>query len=172
MSQFTYQLLNCILSSWNALVKYFQSSQDKERSGFLQCLPKFETLKILVILADLLSIFARYQRKVQSDSLTIFDADLKEVHEILYLDLDIQALGQEYDAILQLGDIEELRSKRLPDLIRILSASDFYKTTTIAFSRILAVKPHSADGERVISCSNILKIPKRSCMNLDTKCLL
>ena len=62
-SEFTYQLINDILSWWSALVYYFQKYVDVQSSGFLVCLTKLENLKILVFLADVLSVFSRYQKK-------------------------------------------------------------------------------------------------------------
>ena len=95
-------------------------------------------------------------------------ADLKEVHNVLCKDLDLEDLDQEYDDILHHDDVENFRMKKLSELIHILSASEFYRTVTIALSQILAAKPHSADVERLISCNNILKTPGRSSMELDT----
>ncbi|CAB3981496.1 Hypothetical predicted protein [Paramuricea clavata] len=42
------------------------------------------------------------------------------------------------------------------------------KTLVIALARVIAVKPHSADVERLISRYNILKSPARSRLNTDT----
>ena len=92
-------------------------------------------------------------------------ADLTEVHRVICNDLDLEAFAQEYDNILQSEDIDQLRIKKLPPLISILSNSEFFKTITTALSRILAAKPQSSDVERLISCSNILKSPGRSSMN-------
>ena len=79
-SEFTYKLINNILCSWRALVKYFQSSEDSESSGFLSCLTKLKNLKLLTFVADVLSVFSRYQKKLQSDSVTILDIDRASDH--------------------------------------------------------------------------------------------
>ena len=61
-------------------MKYFQSSEDSESSGFLSCLTKLENLKLLTFVADVLSVFSRYQKKLQSDSVTILDIDRASDH--------------------------------------------------------------------------------------------
>jgi hypothetical protein len=68
-------------------------------------------------------------------------ADLKEIHKQFFEDLDLMELG-----ILSLRERFQrfVQSDQLPNL-------------KIAFARILAAKPHSADVERLISCSVALK---------------
>lgn len=54
-------------------------------------------------------------------------------------------------------------------IVRFLLLSEDYTTLAIAFARILAAKPHSADVERLISASNSLKSYGRSRMSVDTE---
>ena len=61
-------------------MKNFQSSEDSESSDFLSCLTKLENLKLLTFVADALSVFSRYQKKLQSASVTILDIDRASDH--------------------------------------------------------------------------------------------
>jgi hypothetical protein len=268
-------LLHAILSSWNTLVLFFKKSNDKVAGGFMRFLTNAENLKILAHLADILTVFSRYQQQLQSDSVTIIDiarltenvkaklfslvqtpllggwastlqgqmesdpensevrlkgielhtatsrrkehhkfvtdrrdsmavtneviqslvefltqrfsaddrllsvvkpfinlnpeADLKEVHRTICSDLDIEQLGLEYGELLDMENLVDIRQMSLREVVRILATSKNYLTVTTALSRLLAAKPHSADVERLISASNLLKSPGRSKMNLETE---
>lgn len=72
-TEFTSDLLSVILLSWNALALFFKSSDDKEAKGFLRFLTDMDNLNLLVFLADTLSMFSRYQKQLQSDSVTQAD---------------------------------------------------------------------------------------------------
>lgn len=72
-TEFTSDLLNAILTSWNALVMFYQQSEDKAAAGFLKFLTDIDNLQIIAFLADVLAVFSRYQQKLQSDSCTIVD---------------------------------------------------------------------------------------------------
>jgi hypothetical protein len=74
-SEFTYELLNSILTSWNVLVLYFMKSTEKSTIGFKKFLTNYDNLCIIASTADLLFLFSIYQKKLQSDSLTITDMD-------------------------------------------------------------------------------------------------
>ena len=74
-TEFTSNLLNAILSSWNVLVLFFQNSEEKSASGFLRFLTNIDTLELIAFLADTLTVFSRYQQQLQSDSVTILDMD-------------------------------------------------------------------------------------------------
>jgi len=52
---------------------------------------------------------------------------------------------------------------------RQIAHSQHYKTVNKVLARFHAAKLHSADVERLNSCSNILKSPDRSRMHLDTE---
>lgn len=61
-----------VLKSWNALVIYFQShKQEAEAVGYGNFLRSFEYMQLIVFVADVLLIYQRFNKKVQSDSLTI-----------------------------------------------------------------------------------------------------
>lgn len=71
-SAFTYTLINNVLHSWQALVAFFkQTNNDAEASGFLNYLTNERNLKMLAFVADILQIFQRCHKKVQSNDLTI-----------------------------------------------------------------------------------------------------
>ena len=273
-TEFTYDLLNSVLTSWHALVLYFQSSKDNAARGFLTFLTNSDNVQLLVYLADTLAVFSRYQKQLQSDSTTILDVDslttnvklklgslkdtallggwvsqlqeqikycadgqmhlkdvqlqstvrrrsehhrfitdhrdisavkneiteclieflsqrfstdterltiikpfatlqvdanLKDVHNIIASDLDLEQLGLEYDELMDMDNITAVRKLPLREVVSLLASSNNYTNVTIALARILAAKPHSADVERLISCSNLLKSPDRSRMYVDTE---
>lgn len=71
-SEFTFYLLNSMLTSWNALVLYFQRNvADKECNGFLKFLTKVDNIKLIAFLADILFIYMRFQKNLQADNLTL-----------------------------------------------------------------------------------------------------
>lgn len=71
-TEFTHSLVHNLLKSWHALVLYFnKNSTDAKCSGFAIFLTKIENLKRIAFLADILSIFQRYHKKLQSDNLTL-----------------------------------------------------------------------------------------------------
>lgn len=65
------------LRSWNALCTYFEKCRniDLQAPGFLNFLTSYENLKILSFLGDLLSLYHRYHKRVQSDNLNIISMD-------------------------------------------------------------------------------------------------
>lgn len=71
--EYTYRLLRAILESWNAIVLHLEGivAEDKKVPGFLSYLKSLEKLKLVSFLADLLLIFKRLQKKLQSNSLTL-----------------------------------------------------------------------------------------------------
>jgi len=274
-TEFTYNLLHAVLSSWHALMLYFQNSQEKPAGGFMAFLGRIDNLELISFLADTLVVFSRYQKQMQCDSTTILDvetltarvkakltslkfapllggwvsqlteqmqqtepdgqvtlngftlhsvtrrrrehhqsvsdireiaavkievidslvefltqrfsvddellsivkpfanlmtyADLKSVHAILGTDFNLQTLGLEYDEIMQMDDLEALRKLTLQDKVCQLAQSKHYMAVTTILARLVAAKPHSADVERLISCSNILKTSDRSSMHLETE---
>lgn len=72
-TQFSLQLLNSILKSWHALVIYLQDSKDDEARGFLNFLTDKNNLELLTFLADVLEIFARGQKNLQKDNVSLMD---------------------------------------------------------------------------------------------------
>lgn len=71
-SQFTFTLLRSILVSWKALIIYFGNNiQNSSCAGYHKYLTKLENVKLIAFLADILFCFKRFQKKLQSDRLTI-----------------------------------------------------------------------------------------------------
>jgi len=59
-SEFTYDLLNSILVSWNVLVLYFMKSTEKSSIGFKNFLTNYDNIYIIAFTADLLFLFSNY----------------------------------------------------------------------------------------------------------------
>jgi hypothetical protein len=74
-TQFNYSLVNSVLTSWECLVLFFKKSKDKEATGFLSFLLDSNNLTFLACLADILAVFSRYQKHLQSDRVTILTMD-------------------------------------------------------------------------------------------------
>lgn len=71
-SEFSFTLLRNILISWKALVLYFgRYSKDDDCMGYLRYLTKLENLELIAFVGDVLFSFKRFQKKIQSDRLTI-----------------------------------------------------------------------------------------------------
>lgn len=86
-SEFTYDLLNSILISWNVLVLYFIKSTKKSSIGFKIILTNYDNIYRIAFTADLLFLFSNYQKKLQSDSLTITDMDKLTKNVLEQIDL-------------------------------------------------------------------------------------
>ena len=261
-TEFTSSLMEVVLRSWRALVVFFKKSNEKEAAGYLSFLTKKSSLDLLTFLADLLTVFSRYQRQLQSDSVTLINmdrctsnvkakvlglketalpggqvealseqvseeedesislkgvelsrsarrrdylhlyvtdtrdtdaiknevieslseflsqrfvsqeddislmkpfvnlqqsADLKKIHKQFFEDLELQELSMEFHDVLDMEDIEDFRKLPLRERFQRFARSDELPNLKIAFARILAAKLHSADVERLISCSVALK---------------
>jgi hypothetical protein len=72
-SEFNSSLLQSVLVSWRALVKYFEKVHDATSQGYYAFLTKLEHLKLLVFVADLLFVFSRYHKKIQLENFNITD---------------------------------------------------------------------------------------------------
>lgn len=71
-SQFTFSLVRSFLVSWNALVIYFKTNEkDAVCAGYHNYLTKLENVELIAFLADVLYAFGRFQKKLQSDQLTL-----------------------------------------------------------------------------------------------------
>ena len=65
-SEFTYNRINSILTSWVTLVTYFNAPEqkaDKECNGYSSFLTNEANLSLMAHLADILSVFSHYQKK-------------------------------------------------------------------------------------------------------------
>ena len=61
-NEFTHQLVESILKSWNALIMYLNSTTCTETRGFSTYLCNEHNLRLLCFIADVLIIFSRYQK--------------------------------------------------------------------------------------------------------------
>jgi len=95
------------------------------------------------------------------------DANLEAVHKLMCPDLDLMALGMEYNDFTESGQFSNLTLSKI--ISQLLAAGGHYDTLARVYARILAAKPHSADVERLISSSNALKSIDRSRMSLETE---
>ena len=76
-TEFTLSLVNAILTSWHVLVLYFRESEDKAAHGFLTLLTNKSVLELMAFVADVLAVFSRFQKKIQSDSVTLLNLDIE-----------------------------------------------------------------------------------------------
>lgn len=60
-----------VLKSLVAIVKYCEVADNATAAGFAKYLKNLEHLKLMVFLADLLQVYQRYHKHIQSDNLTI-----------------------------------------------------------------------------------------------------
>ena len=72
-TEFSYTLLNAVLTSWNALTTYLMRSSEVAARGHSKFLTSHSNLQLLSFLADLLFLFARFQKRLQSDATTLLD---------------------------------------------------------------------------------------------------
>ena len=72
---FTAALLDAILCLWQALLKFNVEQCDAEGKKFLKLLTNKENLLLVCFVADLLFLIKVFQKKLQSDSLTIVDIE-------------------------------------------------------------------------------------------------
>lgn len=72
-SQFTFELLETVLISWQAIVTYFSSLKKPGSSEiqYLEYLTNYYNLRIISFMADLLCVFKRFQIKIQADNLNL-----------------------------------------------------------------------------------------------------
>ena len=76
-------------------------------------------------------------------------ADIKLIRNIFFKDLPLEELGMEYAEAVHLQDIDQLKCMPLQYKLKRLLQSGFFPNVSVAFARIFAAKPHSADVERL-----------------------
>lgn len=69
--EYTFQLVKAILTNWHAIALYCDTNHDAQTNGFQTYLHDIENLRLISFCADLLFIFKRFQKQLQSDSLTL-----------------------------------------------------------------------------------------------------
>ncbi|XP_025204369.1 E3 SUMO-protein ligase KIAA1586-like isoform X1 [Melanaphis sacchari] len=96
-------------------------------------------------------------------------ACIKDIHNLIGADIDLKEFSLEYDELISMENISELRKINLIKLVKTLCGSKYFPNVCTMLARVAAAKPHSADVERLISASNLLKSPLRSTMNIETE---
>ena len=74
-AEFTAAFLDAILCSWQALIKFNVEQCVAEGKKFLKLLTNKDNLLLMYFVADLLFLIKMFQKKLQSDSLTIVDIE-------------------------------------------------------------------------------------------------
>lgn len=75
-SQFTFSLVRNVLLSWKCLVLYFnENRRDAACAGFHRYLTKWDNLRIIGLLGDILFKFSKFQKKLQSERLTLISME-------------------------------------------------------------------------------------------------
>lgn len=73
-AEFSESLLGAVLQSWRALAAYFSSKcAAGDPAQFKKSMTNSDNIKFMCFLADLLFLLANFQKKLQSDLLTILD---------------------------------------------------------------------------------------------------
>lgn len=72
-TEHTYDLIRAVMTSWNAVVLFLEKDKETcpKSSGFFKYVSNLNFLKMVAFLGDVLRIFKRMQKKLQSDSLTL-----------------------------------------------------------------------------------------------------
>lgn len=70
-TEYSFQLVRAIAHNWHAIVLYFTENNNARSKGFLTFLTNVGNLKKIAFLGDVLFLFKRLQKKLQSDSLTL-----------------------------------------------------------------------------------------------------
>lgn len=269
-TEFTYNLIRAILTSWNATVLFLEKNKRTcaTSNGFHKYLTNLNFLKMVAFLGDVLRLFKRMQKKMQSDSLTLMkmshdiavaktsleslkqgpmlggyeyklanslsfnetentwfmkdielkderifrsvestenfrtkvvdhliealddrfklendqlvsviqafvelkaSAQIEKVHELIAKDLDLSSMAMQY---MDLSAAHHLKSLSFAELVKFVTSPEqrnYYEEISIAFCRILAATPHSADVERCVSANNLLKTALRNSFKIENE---
>ena len=71
--QYTSQLLRSILTSIRAILMYLKTSPDADANGYLKSWLKKDRLHLSCFLMDVVMLYSRFQMKLQSDGVLVFD---------------------------------------------------------------------------------------------------
>ena len=72
-AEFAASLIDSILSSWRALISYFERSEEEQAKGFGKLLSNKDNLTLMCFLGDVLFLLKVFQKKLQADDITIVD---------------------------------------------------------------------------------------------------
>jgi len=79
-TQYSYALLSSTLKNYNPMITHLQGESGAEAAGFLSKWQDRDTVKLTAILCDVLFLYKRFQKLIQSDSMTVFDVDISRQH--------------------------------------------------------------------------------------------
>ncbi|XP_050537960.1 uncharacterized protein LOC126903652 [Daktulosphaira vitifoliae] len=128
-------------------------------------------------IVDFLVNFLQERFDIDADTVKILkpftelepSVDMKAVHKLIGNDLDLAELSMEYSELLTHKNIEQLKKISLKETLQALVMTNFFPNVSVIMARIVAVKPHSADVERVISVNNLLKTSNRSSLSIESE---
>lgn len=79
-SQSSYKLVNSILSNYQPLIAHLETLDTNEAKGLLSKWTREDTVTLAACVCDTLYIYKRFQKRIQSDDLTIFDLESARDH--------------------------------------------------------------------------------------------
>lgn len=118
-TEFSYGLLDSFLISWRAIVIYCQTYN---QPGYLRFATNYKLIRLMAFVADLLNVYSRFQKKLQSDNLHIIS-----MHKIVNaMTADLQQLKSECllggweltlkaAVVIERGDEDEIE----PDVVKL-----------------------------------------------------
>ena len=72
-TEFTHDLLTAILQTFLGLLAYFEKSTDTASRDFHLFLIDIVNIWTISLLEDVLIVFSRFQKQIQSDDITVLD---------------------------------------------------------------------------------------------------
>ena len=72
-TQYKAQLFQNIISSRCVIMTYSKEGTEPQEQGFFEKLKDYDFLRLMCFIVDLTSLFSRFQKKPQSDSVMVFD---------------------------------------------------------------------------------------------------
>lgn len=93
--------------------------------------------------------------------------DIRRVHALIASDLELVLLNMQFKDVCQSSNLKQLNIYQL--ISHLAKNGGTYGIVLIAFARVAAATPHSADVERSISSNNLLKTNLRSSIDLQTE---
>lgn len=95
------------------------------------------------------------------------ETDISQIHALLASDVSLALLNMQFKDMCSMTGI---KTKTLPELLIYLTKNrNMNEEVLLAFSRLVAATPHSADVERSISANNLLKTSLRNSLDLKTE---
>lgn len=93
--------------------------------------------------------------------------DIRRVHELIASDLELVLLNMQFKELCRSSDLKKMNIYQL--ISHLAKSGDAFETVLIAYARVAAATPHSADVERSISSNNLMKTNLRSSLDLRTE---